>query len=79
MFALKDFAMNDHSFHDDLSRRLYDPSHPLYGRKAFSDVSGVSVDREEMTELGPWGTRLLYAGLALVAAYFGLILVFGTH
>ena len=60
--------MNDHSFDDDLSRRLYDPSHPLYGRKAFSDVSGVSVDREEMTELGPWGTRLLYAGLALVAA-----------
>lgn len=63
--------------HHDRSRRLHDPSHPSYVRTAYDDVS--SANRDTMAELGPWGTRLLYAGLTLVAAYFGLILVFGTH
>lgn len=65
---------------DYFSRRHYDPSHPLYVSSAAEDgLARLTKNRHEMTELGPWGTRLLYAGLALVAAYFGLILVFGTH
>ena len=65
---------------DYFSRRYYDPSHPLYVSSAAEDgLARLTQDRHEMTELGPWSTRLLYAGLAVVAAYFGFILVFGTH
>ena len=77
MFALKDLPMNDD---DNFSRRLYDPSHPLYVSSAAEDgLARLTKNRDDMTELGPWGTRILYAGLAVVAAYFGLILIFGTH
>ncbi|KAE8237452.1 hypothetical protein A4X03_0g9114 [Tilletia caries] len=77
MFALEDWPMNDD---DNFSRRLYDPSHPLYVSSAAEDgLARLTKNRDDMTELGPWGVRLLYAGLAVVAAYFGLILVFGTH
>ncbi|ODT93700.1 MAG: hypothetical protein ABS86_00800 [Sphingobium sp. SCN 64-10] len=77
MFALKDLPVNDD---DNFSRRLYDPSHPLYVSSAAEDgLARLTKGRDEMTELGPWGTRLLYAGLTVVVAYFGLILVFGTH
>lgn len=72
--------MEDYDWsHHDRSRRLHDPSHPLYVRTAYDDVSELTVDRDAMTELGPWGTRLLYGGLTLVASYFALIFVFGTH
>ena len=69
--------MNDD---DNFARRLYDPSHPLYVSSAAEDgLARLTKNRDDMPELGPWGARLLYAGLAVVAAYFGFILVFGTH
>jgi hypothetical protein len=77
MFASKDWPMNDD---DNFARRLYDPSHPLYVSSAAEDgLARLTKNRGDMKELGPWGARLLYAGLAVVAAYFGFILVFGTH
>src|SRR3546814_2006128 len=66
--------------YDNFARRLYDPSHPLYVSSAAEDgLARLTKNRGDMKELGPWGARLLYAGLAVVAAYFGFILVFGTH
>lgn len=63
----------------DRSRRLHDPSHALYVRNVCDDMSTRTIDRDEMAELGPWGTRILYTGLTLVVGYFALIFVFGTH
>ena len=66
-------------FGSDSSRQYYDPSHPLYVRTGYDDASERLAKSNPTTELGPWGTRLVYAAFVLVAAYFALIFIFGTH
>lgn len=81
MFALKDCAMDDQyqPFGSDWTRQYYDPSHPLYVRTGYDDASDRPANSGPKTELGPWGTRLIYAAFLLVFAYFALIFVFGAH
>ena len=63
----------------DWSRQYYDPSHPLYVSSAAEDGLVRLSRYGRTTDLGPWGRRALYAGFALVVAYFALILIACAH
>lgn len=63
----------------DWGRQYYDPSHPLYISTASEDALEHLSSSEHTAQLGPWGKRVLYVAFALVAAYFGLVLIFGAH
>lgn len=71
--------MTDHSFDDDMSRRLYDPSHPLYVPTA-AENGPVRLSRDgSAPDLGPLGRLAVYAGFAIVVSYFALILLVGAN
>lgn len=71
--------MTDHSFDEDMSRRLYDPSHPLYSHRGHRSPPGSQPGHGEAAEPSPWVRRLVYSIFGVAAAYFVVILIFGTH
>lgn len=71
--------MDDHDWRShDHSRRLHDPSHPMYVNSVYDDLP-KHANFEPAQPAGPFARVLLFGFVAVIIAYFGLVLILGSH